>query len=200
MCTGTACRYVAGLTQPTFNPLDPQEQARPGTTPQTSDLVLLNRLVTASRRFRKGDVVTLLSPQDPHRLITKRILALGGDTVHVWVPKGAELTPPSRRTSHDHVESLAYTNVYQDALRDLAHEVEEHGTGAWMSIRIPPNCAWVEGDASVHQPVSLRHLAPSGQSRDSREFGPVPLSLVTSRIEWILWPPTHWGAPGPRPV
>jgi len=51
--------------------------------------------------FQRGDLVTVISPLDPHRLVCKRILGLEGDTVcvdptgdvvpsneHIVVPKG----------------------------------------------------------------------------------------------------------------
>jgi len=69
----------------------------------TGDLVIESCL---SRRlwpnsFQRGDLVTVISPLDPHRLVCKRILGLEGDTVcvdptgdvvpsneHIVVPKG----------------------------------------------------------------------------------------------------------------
>ena len=72
---------------PTFNPVSDEQRARPG-PPPPSDIVLLNKLVSTTRQYKKGDIVTLYSPQEPTKLITKRILALGGDTVHFWVPSG----------------------------------------------------------------------------------------------------------------
>lgn len=201
MCAEQACLYVRTMysPQPTFNPIEPEEIVRPSHKP-TTDIVLLNRLVTASRDFKKGDIVTLYSPSDPNKIITKRILALGGDTIHLWVPRDANLAPTSRKGLPDHVVSLAYTNIYQNALQELAHEIEDHASGAWLSITIPPHCAWVEGDASAHKPIVGDRLYPESKSRDSREFGPVPLGLITSRVSCILWPPSRFGPPGPRPT
>lgn len=191
--------YVTLLTQPTFNPIDPEQFGHPSECP-SSDIVLLNRTVTMRRNYRRGDIVTLYCPNDPNRLITKRILALGGDTVRVWVPKGIDLTPASSGGDRADVVSLAYTNMYQKALRELASEIEDHASGAWLSITIPPQYAWVEGDASAQAPTMLSQLHPYIKSRDSREFGPVPLGLVTSRVEYILWPPGRFGRPSPRPM
>ncbi|WFD40977.1 uncharacterized protein MJAP1_003968 [Malassezia japonica] len=132
---------------PTFNPADTLESLYPSSLP-TSDIVLLNRLVTATRRYKKGDIVTLYSPSDPNLMITKRILALGGDTVRLWVPRGVDFAPEPLAGEHDGITSLAYTNIYHHALRALATETDDHASGAWLTITIPANHAWVEGDAS----------------------------------------------------
>ncbi|GAA5922487.1 endopeptidase catalytic subunit [Sporobolomyces koalae] len=48
------------------------------------------------------------------------------------------------------------------------------------TLRVPAGHCWIEGDEPYH-------------SRDSNSFGPVPLGLVTSRVDWILWPPSRFG-------
>lgn len=187
------------LTQPTFNPIDPVQVLYPSKVPPT-DIVLLNRLASAMHSFKKGDIVTLYSPNDPNLLITKRILALGGDTVRLWVPRGVDLAPAPLQGEEHGVTSMAYTNIYHHALRALAHETEEHASGAWLTITIPANHAWVEGDASALQPKEAHALRAEAKSRDSREFGPVPLGLLRSRVEWIVWPLNRFGRPGERPM
>ncbi|SCV68512.1 BQ2448_633 [Microbotryum intermedium] len=49
------------------------------------------------------------------------------------------------------------------------------------TIRIPMGHCWVEGDEKNH-------------SKDSNTYGPIPLGLLDSRIEYILWPPSRIGA------
>lgn len=44
------------------------------------------------------------------------------------------------------------------------------------TVRVPQGSCWIEGDERYH-------------SRDSNTFGPVPLGLVDSRVDWVLWPP-----------
>lgn len=142
--------------------------------------------------------MTLYSPSDPNVLITKRIRALGGDTVRLWVPRTVENVPPdSGDGTGEHLQSLAYTNLYQQALRSIASRVDDQATGAWLTITVPQNYVWVEGDVSA-----LRwrgRLRTEAKSRDSREFGPVPVGLITARVVCILWPISRFGIPGPRP-
>jgi len=55
---------------------------------------------------------------------------------------------------------------------------------AW--VRIPQGHAWVEGDEPFH-------------SRDSNKFGPVSLSLIDSKVPWIVFPFGRFGAIAPSP-
>ncbi|WFD32574.1 hypothetical protein MSPP1_003622 [Malassezia sp. CBS 17886] len=148
---------------PTFNPVDPREKLHPDALP-SSDIV---------------------SPMDPSVLLTKRILALGGDAVDLWVPRSTE-PPTTPRTTPGSVASLGYISQYQHALCATAsHSAEDEG-GTWLCITIPENYVWIEGDASAAQPGQGAGM----QSQDSREFGPVPIGLVTSRIEETKQEPT----------
>lgn len=158
---------------PTFN--GPREEALAAGA--GSDVVLLNRSVQVTQQYEVGDIVTLVSPLEPRLLLTKRIIALPGDMVRTWAP------------ASDDAQS-------------------SKGKGRWTRIKVPPGHVWIEGDAAVDiAPSSFGHaasgIAPPGvqtKSRDSREFGPVPMGLITSRISYILWPPRRFGPPAPRPI
>ncbi|SPO41102.1 related to inner mitochondrial membrane peptidase 2 [Pseudozyma flocculosa] len=162
---------TGGSMSPTFN--GPFAEASAANS--RSDVVLLNRLAAAKGKFKVGDIVVLISPLDPNQLLTKRIIALQGDVVRVWAP-----------------------------------DATGRG-GKWTRLKVPPGHVWIEGDAAVDiVPGSLGRTAgygvarngpmAKGKSRDSREFGPVPVGLITARIDAILWPPKRFGRPAPRPV
>ncbi|KAG7562003.1 hypothetical protein FFLO_02558 [Filobasidium floriforme] len=71
---------VSGASmQPTFNPGH-------ASAPLHHDVVLLDRWSVALNLYKRGDVVTLWSPQNPKLLTTKRIIALEGDLVHPLPP------------------------------------------------------------------------------------------------------------------
>ncbi|KIR59870.1 mitochondrial inner membrane protease subunit 2 [Cryptococcus bacillisporus CA1873] len=70
---------TGGSMQPTFNP-------DLATNPLHNDVVLLERWSPAMNKYKRGDVVTLWSPQNPQLLTTKRIVALEGDLVHPLPP------------------------------------------------------------------------------------------------------------------
>ncbi|KAG2171407.1 hypothetical protein INT43_009068 [Umbelopsis isabellina] len=75
--------------QPTFNP---------DSNKLTPDVVLLSHWGAIGHKFKRGEVVAMTSPHNPNLTITKRIIALEGDTVRplpqseqksaVHVPKG----------------------------------------------------------------------------------------------------------------
>ncbi|KAG2207549.1 hypothetical protein INT47_004299 [Mucor saturninus] len=70
---GYSYAVISGRSmQPTFNP---------DSNLMEKDIVLLNKWSTTDHKFDRGQVVTLKSPIDPKVTITKRILALPGDTV-----------------------------------------------------------------------------------------------------------------------
>ncbi|CAG8538017.1 13495_t:CDS:2 [Acaulospora colombiana] len=62
---------------PTFNP---------DSNKLSKDLVLLNRAAAITHKHKRGDVVTLYSPDNPDKIVTKRIIALEGDTVFTLPP------------------------------------------------------------------------------------------------------------------
>ncbi|KAI9189756.1 hypothetical protein H9P43_001189 [Blastocladiella emersonii ATCC 22665] len=122
--------------QPTLNP-DENRLAR--------DVLLLNKYILSTRKWGRGDVVTLRSPMDPDHIIAKRIVALEDDYV-----------VPDPRCSF----------------------VRRNGLRPGQSMRVPKGHCWVEGDAGMH-------------SRDSQDFGPVPLGLLTAKVSAVVWPPNR---------
>lgn len=57
---------------------------------------------------------------------------------------------------------------------------KEQGLRQGHAVRVPAGACWVEGDERFH-------------SKDSNEFGPVPLGLITAKVSWILFPFTRFG-------
>ncbi|CAG8635505.1 5417_t:CDS:2 [Dentiscutata erythropus] len=77
---GYTISSVSGRSmQPTFNP---------DSNKLTRDIVLLNRQAAISHKYKRGDVILngFSAPDDPDKVITKRIIALEGDTVFTLPP------------------------------------------------------------------------------------------------------------------
>ncbi|TPX31343.1 hypothetical protein SmJEL517_g05306 [Synchytrium microbalum] len=53
-------------------------------------------------------------------------------------------------------------------------------TTTW--IKVPKGNCWVESD-----------VADNKDKWDSNKFGPIPLGLVTARVDWIIYPFSRWG-------
>ncbi|KAJ3736501.1 LexA signal peptidase [Lentinula guzmanii] len=103
------------------------------------DVGLFNRYAIHTKLdFNRDDIVALRSPEDPNRILVKRIVALAGDRVKTLPP---------------------YPNP---------------------EVVVPQGQAWIEGDEPFH-------------SDDSNRFGPVPLSLIESRLVAVVWPPSRFG-------
>jgi hypothetical protein len=95
--------HLTKLTKkPTFNP----DLAH---SPFHHDVVLLQRWSISLHQFKRGDVVTLYSPQNPDLLTTKRIIALEGDLVTPLPPSGP--TPVRIPAGHCWVEGDSRFNT-----------------------------------------------------------------------------------------
>ena len=55
-------------------------------------------------------------------------------------------------------------------------EFWSHRDSKLVKVEIPPGHVWVEGDNKEN-------------SKDSREFGPLPLALVDGIVRYRVWPP-----------
>jgi len=51
----------------------------------TGDLVLAERLSTRFEKMQRGDVVLVRSPENPRKIVIKRLMGMGGDTVRYAV-------------------------------------------------------------------------------------------------------------------
>ncbi|KAG8722493.1 hypothetical protein FRC08_001549 [Ceratobasidium sp. 394] len=110
---GTINVVSGSSMQPALNPDGPHQR----------DMVWVDRWnITARRRYRRGDVVSLKSPLDPNLIIVKRILALGGDVV-------SELVPPEQKMPEQRCSQVDTLPPYPD-----------------KQVRIPDGYAWVEGE------------------------------------------------------
>lgn len=51
----------------------------------TGDLILAERLSTRFEKMQRGDVVLVRSPENPRKIVIKRLMGMGGDTVRYVV-------------------------------------------------------------------------------------------------------------------
>lgn len=49
------------------------------------------------------------------------------------------------------------------------------GSGNDTMIQVPEGHCWLAGDNQMH-------------SRDSRDYGPIPLALIRGKVTWRMWP------------
>ena len=125
----------------------------------TGDLVLEDTLSRhlSPPRIKRGDLVTLQSPQEPTKTICKRVIGLPGDTICVHPDKVAGMyttAVASGKASARESDNMADPN-------SLPWELEH--------VLVPKGHIWISGDNLPY-------------SRDSRTHGPIPIALVRGKI------------------
>lgn len=136
------------------------------TTIMTGDMVFSEKVSYYMREPQPGDVVTFQDPEIPGRILIKRCIAVGGQTVDLVdgkvVVDGAPLDEP-------------YTHGLPSEPLKLALGIDFS-----YPYTIPQGCLWVMGDNRTN-------------SQDSRYFGAVDETTVTGRAMLIYWPLNDFG-------
>lgn len=57
----------------------------------------------------------------------------------------------------------------------------QNSDGGETTVVVPKGHVWIQGDYIYN-------------SHDSRNFGPVPYSLLQAKVFWRIWPPEHFGS------
>ncbi|KAI8872153.1 LexA/Signal peptidase [Ramicandelaber brevisporus] len=135
------------------------------------DIVLYNHWATnVNGSYRRGDVVVFKHPSNPSQQLVKRIIALPGDLVQPLRPYTSEM-------AHDKME------IMTGAFRKLGLTSSVVGIEAASDaglVWIPRGHCWVEGDESFH-------------NYDSTQLGPIPMGLISGRVDYVMWPASNMG-------
>jgi signal peptidase I len=151
------------------------------------DRILVNKTVYQRRYPRRGDVVVFRTPADRRLTWIKRVIGLPGDTVLI---RDNQVFVNGKKLERDRVpaESLS---AGQDALdgevfsesnagRRYLIMVRASGRGAnHPAVRVPEGSCFVLGDNRNH-------------SRDSREFGFIPLGEILGQVQYVYCPAQTW--------
>lgn len=135
-------------------------------TIMTGDMVFSEKVTYYLRPVEPGDIVTFQDPEIPGRVLIKRCIAVGGQTVNLVdgrvVVDGVVLNEP-------------YTN-------GLPSEPLKAALGTEISypFTVPAGHFWVMGDNRTN-------------SNDSRYFGAIDQDTVTGRAIFIYWPFSSFG-------
>lgn len=132
------------------------------------DSVLISKRYRRGRGVKVGDVVEIRHPvpEYPRHGAVKRVIGLGGDFVVRSSPPGW----PAKE-GEERMIQVSYSLAPLDD-----YHISKLIIGPWGGvIQIPEGHCWVEGDNLP-------------DSRDSREYGPVPLALVRGKVLAKVWP------------
>lgn len=132
-------------------------------TIQEGDLILGERVSLAWDDPNQGDIVTFESPTKENVTLVKRVIAVGGQTVDL-------------RDGVVYVDGVALDeDSYTGGKPSYSLSDVSGSAGISYPYEVPEGYIWVMGDNRTN-------------SLDSRYFGAVPVSSVTSKVVCIYWP------------
>ena len=138
-------------------------------TIQLNDRIVGEKLSYRFRVPERGEIVTFNNPSKDGTTLVKRVVALGGQTVDL---QGGRVVVDGEVLDEPYVNGLesAPLNQQLTGIDPISYP-----------YTVPKDCIWVMGDNRTN-------------SKDSRYFGAVPVSEVTSHAVWTIWPPDDFGA------
>lgn len=135
-------------------------------TVMTGDMLFSEKITYYTRSPQRGDIVTFADPEIPSRVLIKRVIATGGETVDLIDGKVYVGGVPLNEPYTDGEPSYPLTSAY--------------GKKITYPYKVPEGELWVMGDNRTN-------------SQDSRYFGSVKESSVTGKAVLIYWPFDHFG-------
>lgn len=137
------------------------------TTIKTGDMVFSEKVSYYFRDVEQGDIVTFQDPLSPGRILIKRVIATGGQTVDINDEDGLV-----------YVDGVPLDEPYTNGLPSyrLANSV----ANVTYPYTVPEGELWVMGDNRTN-------------SQDSRYFGSIDRDSVTGRGALIYWPLNDFG-------
>jgi signal peptidase I len=137
------------------------------TTIMTNDKILCDKISYNFVDIQKGDIVVFADKVVDGRILVKRVIATGGQTVdlkdgHVYVDENPLYEPYTHGAATNPL-----TQRYNNATIDYPYKV-------------PVGYIWVMGDNR-------------GNSADSRYFGPILEDAVYGKAIMVFWPLEHVG-------
>ena len=135
-------------------------------TIMTGDMVFSEKISYYLRDPEPGDIVTFQDPEIPGRVLIKRCIAVGGQTVDLVDGRVV-------------VDGVALDEPYT---RGLPSEPLKTALGVEVSYpyTVPAGHLWVMGDNRTN-------------SNDSRYFGAIDEDTLTGRAALVYWPFSNFG-------
>jgi signal peptidase I len=152
------------------------------------DHILVNKTVYQRRFPARGDVVVFHMPEDRRLTWIKRVIGLPGDTVAL---RGNEVFVNGKKLERDRVPGASLASLDPVAAGDAFYETNAGrrylivlGTGDaavadLAESKVPDGHCFVLGDNRR-------------RSRDSRDFGYVPVADVFGLVQYIYYPAATW--------
>lgn len=162
---------------------------------RTNNILMTERFTKHLLLYERGDIIIAKSPAEPKTLVCKRIVGLPGDKIEIkarytWNPfrstKSVVIADENEKGKENEKENpIPVENLFKfiDEIDDLDEERGDQINNQTSSQRtfrrrvvyVPKGHVWVEGDNSEN-------------SLDSRNYGPVPMGLIQSRVFSKVYP------------
>lgn len=150
------------------------------------DRILLNKSIYRIKPPQRGDVVVFIYPDDRRLYYIKRIVALPGDTIEINNNKILINDQPLDYSAITPQPELKLN------LGETTHPQKENNIGHSYPILL--DSAQMENMPKTVIPHGACFVLGDNrsQSKDSRQFGPIPLADVKGRVDYIYWPAQSW--------
>lgn len=134
-------------------------------TLRVGDRVLGEKVTYRTSLPRPGDIVTFHDPEGGSTILIKRVIATAGQTVDL--DADGTLVVDGERLDEPYTDGRPSYPIPRHAAT-LQSDVT-------YPFTVPDGCVWVMGDNRTN-------------SLDSRYFGAIPVTSITSRALFVFWP------------
>lgn len=138
-------------------------------TLEVGDRLFGEKITYLTSEPKAGDIVTFVDPDDSSQILIKRVIATEGQTIEL-------------KDGRVYVDGTLLYEQYTNGKE--SNPLSSHSKNLDSNIEypytVPEGYIWVMGDNRTN-------------SQDSRYFGAVPVSSVTSRAMFIYWPLENFG-------
>jgi len=159
------------------------------------DRILANKIVYQKTDPRRGDMVVFLNPENRRENRIKRIVAVEGDTVEMKdnqlyingqmlerqpLPQ-SELENLKVQACGKYLQGDVFYEINGDSKYKIFFSTTPHEKESYdfPKITVPKYNCFVLGDNR-------------NDSYDSRNFGPIPLTAIKGRADWLYWRGKDW--------
>lgn len=130
-------------------------------TIMTGDLVFAEKVSYNFSEPSRGQIVTFEDPEVPSRILIKRVIATGGQTIDL-------------KNGNVYIDNVKIDEPYTDG-KPTYPLTSARGTKLTYPYQVPMGEIWVMGDNRT-------------ASQDSRYFGSVPIKTVQGHAVFKYWP------------
>jgi len=163
----------------------------------SGDRILANKTAYRVADPERGDIILFPNPDDRRQNYIKRVVALAGDTVEI---KDGQLYINDKKLERTQLDPLSFKTT-QGNVKGTVFLEKSGGTEYKIFLAD-------EIDGSTPAPEDLEKLTVAKyscfvlgdnrlSSRDSRHFGPIPLTSVRGKFGYLYCPAKNWSRFGP---